>query len=127
MIKGRVKLYYNIFCHYPNKDAQYVPVNVCVEGSYFGDIEVILNQGRDVRKAMAVAKQESMLLVVTKKQVLELLSDFPTVFKEMKIVATRRLNYLQRSIDQVKLEFFGIVKDSTDVEKLPEFNESLPK
>lgn len=69
IIKGRVKLYYNIFCVNPEYDAQYVPVNVCVEGSYFGDVEVILNQGQDVRRTMAVAKVESQLLVITRKHV----------------------------------------------------------
>ena len=59
IIKGRVKLYYNIFCKTPDKNAKNVPVNVCVEGSYFGDVEVILNPGRDVRKTTAVAKHES--------------------------------------------------------------------
>ena len=59
IIKGRVKLYYNIFCKRPDKNAKNVPVNVCVEGSYFGDVEVILNHGRDVRKTTAVAKHES--------------------------------------------------------------------
>jgi len=52
------------------KDARNVPVNITVEGSYFGDVEVILNQGRDVRKVMAVAKVESQLLVVTKKTII---------------------------------------------------------
>ena len=70
IIKGRVKQYYNIFCHQPMKDARNVPVNITVEGSYFGDVEVILNQGRDVRKVMAVAKVESQLLVVTKKTII---------------------------------------------------------
>lgn len=59
IIKGRVKMYYNIFCQRPDQDPQYVPVNICVEGSYFGDVEVILNQGRDVRMTMTVAKEES--------------------------------------------------------------------
>ena len=45
IIKGRVKLYYNIFCSRPDREPENVPVNVCVEGTYFGDVEVILNKG----------------------------------------------------------------------------------
>lgn len=107
IIKGRVKLYYNIFCQIPDREAQYVPVSLFTEGSYFGDVESILNQGRDVRKAMAVAKVESLLLVITKKQMLVLLDSFSSVHKEMKVVANRRLLYLTRAIDSVKQEFFG--------------------
>ena len=61
--------------------------------------------------AMTVAKEESQLLVVTKLKMLELLSNFPNVFKEMKVVATRRLAFLKKSIDNVKLEFFGVIND----------------
>ena len=119
IIRGRVKLYYNIFCQQPNRKAKYKPINICVEGSYFGDVEVILNKGRDVRLAKSKAKEESQLLVVTKKKILDLLHDFPSVFKEMKSVASRRLAYQNRSIDLVKQEFFGVINDEGD--RLPEF------
>ena len=66
IIKGRVKHYFNIFSHRPDKEAHYIPVNVSVEGTYFGDIECILNQGQDVRKTMAVALEECQLLVITR-------------------------------------------------------------
>ena len=56
---------------------------------------------------MAVAKVESLLLVITKKQMLMLLHSFSSVHKEMKVVANRRLLYLSRAIDSVKQEFFG--------------------
>ena len=54
---------------------------------------------------MAVAKLECQMLVVTKFKMLELLSNFTSIFKEMKVVAARRLNYLTKSIDDVKKEF----------------------
>ena len=121
IITGRVKLYYNIFCKRPDKNAKYVPVNICVEGSYFGDVEVILNHGRDVRKTMAVAKEESQLLVTTKAKIVDLLSNFPSVSREMKVVATRRLGYLTHSIEAVKQEFFGVIND--DGEAMHEFTD----
>ena len=52
-----------------------------------------MNKGRDVRLAKSKAKEESQLLVVTKKKILDLLHNFNNVFKEMKAVATRRLAY----------------------------------
>lgn len=123
IIKGRVKQYYNIFCQRPDKDAQYLPVNVVTEGSYFGDIEVILNQGRDVRKTMTVAKVESQLLVVTKVRLLPLLASFPNVLKEMKHVASRRLSCISRSIELIKQEYLGVINEQGDA--MAEFAEGF--
>jgi hypothetical protein len=49
------------------------------------------------------------MLVVTKFKMLELLSNFTSIFKEMKVVAARRLNYLTKSIDDVKKEFSEVI------------------
>ena len=54
IFKGRVKFWYNVVTE-PGKDAVNKPINVSVGGSYFGDVEVLLNQGREGRLAMAVA------------------------------------------------------------------------
>ena len=54
---------------------------------------------------MAVAKEESQLLVVTKKQIMELLKQFSNVSKEMRVVASRRLLYLNRSIEEIKKQY----------------------
>ena len=51
---------------------------------------------------MAVAKVESQLLVTTKTKIIDLLQGFPMIYKEMRVVATRRLNYLTGSIEAVK-------------------------
>ena len=114
IIKGRVKLYYNINATRPDKDANFMPVNVCVEGTYFGDVEVILNQGSDVRRTMAIANEECQLLVITRNQIMELLREFVHVFKEMKIVAQRRLGYITTSIEKVKLEARQLAMQNPD-------------
>ena len=41
--QGRVKFYYNVNSSDPDKNSIHIPINVSVEGSYFGDIEVLLN------------------------------------------------------------------------------------
>ena len=38
-----------------------------VEGSYFGDNDVLLNEGRDGRDSTAQAEVECQLLVITKQ------------------------------------------------------------
>lgn len=60
------------------------PINLHVEGSYFGDNDVLLNQGRDGRDSTAIAETECQLLLITKQQILDLLKKFPLVRKEMK-------------------------------------------
>jgi len=42
------------------------PINLHVEGSYFGDNDVLLNGGRDGRDSTAIAETECALLVITK-------------------------------------------------------------
>ena len=49
------------------------------------------------------------MLVVTKKQALELLKSFPGILEEMKTVAMRRHAYIQRAISDVREEYFGVV------------------
>ena len=41
-------------------------INLHVEGSYFGDNDVLLNGGRDGRDSTAIAETECALLVITK-------------------------------------------------------------
>lgn len=67
-----------------------VPINLHVEGSYFGDNDVLLNQGRDGRDSSAIADVECQLLVISKGQLLDLLRKFAAVKKEMKLVAQKR-------------------------------------
>lgn len=66
------------------------PINLHVEGSYFGDNDVLLNGGRDGRDSTAIAETECALLVITKSQLTELLKKFPAVRREMKQVALKR-------------------------------------
>lgn len=45
-----------------------VPFNVYVEGSYFGDSDIFVDESRSVRDSTAIASVVSYLLVITKKE-----------------------------------------------------------
>lgn len=75
IIKGRVKFYYEIQFTKEDREkaaaeGKVLPIeeaiNRHVEGSYFGDHDVLINQGRDGRDSTAIAETECQLLVITK-------------------------------------------------------------
>lgn len=104
--RGRVKFYYDLFFNNGPAERHFSqPLSLTVEGSYFGDIEVLLNQGRDGRMAMAVAMTECMLLVITRAEMMKLLKQYPKVKKEMKQVATRRRRRNAKYIEQLHERF----------------------
>ena len=43
IFKGRVKFKYDVHFMNPERPALAKPINISVKGSYFGDIEVLLN------------------------------------------------------------------------------------
>jgi len=72
IIMGRVKFFWKK----PMSSDQYrekgklpeppEPINLHVEGSYFGDNDVLVNGGRDGRDSTAIAETDGQLLVITK-------------------------------------------------------------
>ena len=58
IIKGRVKFFYNTNFQDVRAKPNNVPINLHVEGSYFGDNDVLINQGRDGRDSSAIADVE---------------------------------------------------------------------
>lgn len=72
-----------------------------VQGSYFGDNDVLCNQGRDGRDTTAIAETECQLLVIKRVQLFDLLKKFPEVRKEMKSVAIKRKFHNQKLIRKV--------------------------
>ena len=99
IIRGRVKFFYNVNFKDVHALPNNVPINLHVEGSYFGDNDVLLNQGRDGRDSSAIADVECQLLVISKGQLLDLLRKFPAVKKEMKLVAAKRRAHHQKQIN----------------------------
>ena len=88
IVKGRVKLFYDVSEGFgePNN----VPFNLYVEGSYFGDCDVLVNEGSDGRDGTAEADTESQLLVLNRKDLKMLLDKFMKVGVEMTKVAEMR-------------------------------------
>jgi len=65
-----------------------------VAGSYFGDSDVIVNQGRDGRESTARAEIDCMLQVITREKLMHLLKKYPEVKREVKSTArNRKANY----------------------------------
>jgi len=58
IIHGRVKFYFNLTHGQKDTKAKNIPINLHVEGSYFGDSDVLLNKGRDGRNCTAIAETE---------------------------------------------------------------------
>ncbi len=69
---------------------QYEAINLHVQGSYFGDNDVLINNGRNGRDTTAIAETECQLLVLTKYYLFDILKKFPAYRKEMKQVAQTR-------------------------------------
>lgn len=116
ILKGRVKLFYDInFGNYP---AKHIAFNCYIEGSYFGDSDVIINEEKVGRDSMAEADCECLLLVLTKKNLMELMENFPSVGNEMRKVAKKRKDYHQKQIEEL-LQKDDIKEMQTRLREMP--------
>lgn len=77
------------------------PFNLHVEGNYFGDNDVLINNGDEGRDSTAIAVTDCQLLVISKKELNELLRKFPSVRKEMKAIALKRQQHHKKAISVV--------------------------
>jgi len=98
IMKGRVKFY----CDVSEEDLQSinVPFILYVEGSCFGDSDVLLNHGKDGRDSTAIADEEAQLFYITKKELDKILKEFELVKREMTKVAQNRRDNHQMLIEQ---------------------------
>ena len=80
----------------------YVPFNMYIGGSYFGDSDVLNDETRD---GTALVDAESNLFAISKKDIKEVLSHFDKhwIKREMLKVATERRQYHKESIEELKL------------------------
>jgi hypothetical protein len=70
-----------------------------VEGSYFGDSDIFSAEGiKSVRDSTAISVFESQLLVITKKELLEIFHRFKEIREEMKKVGEERKKHHSKSI-----------------------------
>jgi CRP-like cAMP-binding protein len=78
-----------------------VPFNLYVEGSYFGDSEIFISEDRNTRDCTAIAETECQLLVITRKEIYDILRRFKKLTIEMREVAIERKKHHERAIRQV--------------------------
>jgi CRP-like cAMP-binding protein len=96
--QGRVKMYYDLNEKLEGKPIL-VPFNLYVEGSYFGDSDIFSAEGiKSVRDSTAISVFESQLLVITKKELLEIFHRFKDIKEEMKKVGEERKKHHSKSI-----------------------------
>ena len=106
ILKGRVKMYYDVnesLLEKQEKSEKVIinmPFNLYVEGSYFGDSDIFLSDDRNNRECTAIAACESQLLVITRKELVDLLRRFKKVGVEMRELAVERKKHHDRAILQ---------------------------
>lgn len=81
-----------------------IPINMYVQGSYFGDIEIMIksNTGRD---STAEVEAESHFLFIQKLQLFTSFKNFPAIEREMHYVAGERKTRHEENIDIVRKKF----------------------
>jgi hypothetical protein len=87
----------NLLNAIPDHEAFNVPFNLIVEGSYFGDSDC-LYQKRCIRESMAEADKASHLLLIKKKALEDLLSQFSDLKSQMRNIAREKKKYYNRLI-----------------------------
>ena len=85
-----------------------VPFNLYVEGSYFGDSDIFPNPNqegtedeRNQRDCTAIAEVESSLLVITRKELVDVFKRFKDIAKEMKSIGYERKKHHQKAINAI--------------------------
>ena len=78
LYKGRIKFYNNLYLKGHSRP-KLEPFSLYVEGSYFGDQDILINNGRDGRDSTAIAQTDCTLLVLTKVLISKLLRKFPRI------------------------------------------------
>ena len=84
-----------------------IPFNMYVEGSYFGDSDVLTEKEREGmgRDGTALVDAESIIFVMTRKDLLSALRHFKdSYYKEMYFIAKERYLHHRAAIDELKLQ-----------------------
>ena len=77
-----------------------------VEGTYFGDLEVLISQFRENgRDSTAVVDSECILMVITMRDLRSILRNFPDVGHEMKRIARKRGDNHKEMIEEAKVRY----------------------
>ena len=82
------------------------PFNMYVEGSYFGDSDVLGDLENEGRDGTAIVDAESNLFIITRKSLIEVLNKKQfkhTIAQEMKQIARERRIHHKNAIEELKL------------------------
>jgi Cyclic nucleotide-binding domain len=130
--KGRIKMYFDLNHAQQHATSVNIPFNLYVEGSYFGDSDLFIGEGRNVRDCTAISVFESSLLVITRRELFDLFYRFKAIKNEMADVGKERAVHHLRLIKEAREKYFkelereavgelGMV-DSINTEELSFFN-----
>ncbi|CDW85707.1 UNKNOWN [Stylonychia lemnae] len=101
--QGRVKLCYNV-----SEDDDFpfnIPFNMYVQGSYFGDLEILVRIYREIgRDSTAIVDSECHLFVIGSKELRQILKMFQDIAIQMKKTAKKRGLHHQEMIKMAKLK-----------------------
>ena len=87
--KGKVKLVFD--ANNGQGDPLIIAFNMYVEGSYFGEMEMMVREYRFLgRDGSAIVDSECQLLVLTKPDLINILNLFPLVNRQMRQTAKKR-------------------------------------
>lgn len=141
-MKGKVKLMYDLTDG--ETDVPYlIPFNMYVEGSYFGDSDVLADTTNEGRDGTALVDSKSVIYVIVRKDLLQVLKMFKhSYYREMRIIAKERRIHHKSAIDELKMQNMHVRKKliknykhmlmqqgarKSDIEKGQEITYSKPK
>ena len=103
IFKGKVKLMYDLT--EGETDIPYlIPFNMYVEGSYFGDSDVLADTSNEGRDGTALVDAKSIIYVIIGKDLIQVLKLFKhSYLKEMRIIAKERRLHHKAAIDELKM------------------------
>jgi hypothetical protein len=109
-MKGKIKLMYDL-TEGEIDQPYHIPFNMYVEGSYFGDSDVLADKTNDGRDGTALVDAESVVFVISRKDLLSVMKYFKDTFaKEMNFIAKERRLHHKAAIDELKLQNMHIKK-----------------
>lgn len=108
--KGKVKLVYDTTS---DKGEQIiVAFNMYVEGSYFGEMEMMIREYKLIgRDGSAIVDSECQLFVLTKPDLIYVLNLFPEVHKQMKKTAKKRRDHHVLAKQEAVMHYTNTVGD----------------
>jgi CRP-like cAMP-binding protein len=78
-----------------------VPFNLYIEGSYFGDSDILVDNQKNIRDSTAIADVRSELLVITRLELLNILEKYKKIDKEMRLISKERKKHHNKAISSV--------------------------